>query len=120
MVIFKRLEIDMDRIREKMRRIFNKREQKALTKLYDLFEIGDWKACADLINDGKTFPRSRRGYSEKEHIEPEVWDILMECARHDMYEEKDFLRQTKDFLSQHNVAACTKEHCPICEDYIND
>ena len=40
LVLFKLIEIDLEGERQRIKRVYNKREQKPLLKLCDLFEVG--------------------------------------------------------------------------------
>ncbi len=81
MRLFKMIEIDMDAERKRIKKngVYNKREQKALLKLCDLFEAGKWDECLKHVNDEKAFPYNDKAeYSEKEHINPKLSDVLFD------------------------------------------
>ena len=56
MVIFKRIDIDLDQERERIWRVeYTKAQRAALLKLLELFEAGKWQECIDHVNNKKAF-----------------------------------------------------------------
>ncbi len=92
MKIFKLIQIDIDKERERIvstypigykhgKPIYNKRQQKALLKLCDMFEAGDWQGCLDHINNKKIFPYNNHSeYPETEHIGIQMLHILRDLG----------------------------------------
>lgn len=95
MIIFKRIEVDLDRERERIESVkYNKRQKTALLKLVDLFEQGKWQECLDHIH--KAFPyNNREGYSEKEHVMSPMGDILLDLAHFNFYTSDQLLRDAE-------------------------
>jgi hypothetical protein len=102
MVLFKRVEIDLDKERERIKKAsYNQRQRKALIKLVDLFEQGKFQECLNHVNDYKAFPRNRAGeYDEKEHIGIEIGDLLHSMAYHNYYTRDELLNQAKEILDK--------------------
>jgi len=97
MKLFKLIEIDLDKERERIRTHFNKREQRALNKLCDLFEIGDWQGCLDHVRDKKAFPYNKRGeYPEVEHISMEMNNVLQQVGYHNFYTQTELMNWVAD------------------------
>lgn len=100
MVLFKRVDIDLEKERARIAKAgFNKRQRKALTTLVDLFEQGKFQECLDHIRDDKNFPRHPvKEYSEREHIGIEIGDALHDMAYSNYYTREEILKQAKDIL----------------------
>lgn len=105
MTLFKLIEIDLDKERERIRTRFNKREQRALNKLCDLFEAGDWQGCLNHVNDKKAFPYNKRGeYPEVEHINPEMSNILDDLGTDSFYTKEDLVKRIAEKLQRDGAA----------------
>ena len=99
MILFKRIEVDLEKERERINKCpYSKRQRTALLKLVDLFELGEWQNCLDLVNDNNVFKETRRGYSEKEHIGIEISDILDELGHSNYYTDAQLLLAAKKKL----------------------
>ena len=106
MIILKRIEVDINKERERITRlesedgkpIYNKRQQKALLTLCDLFEKGDWQGCLDHVNNKRAFPYNTRGeYPETEHIGREVAAVLCDLGAHGVYTIPQVIEVVKKF-----------------------
>ena len=102
MRLFKLIEIDMAKERDRVLRCgFTKRQQAALIKLYDLFEAGDWKACIQHVNDKRAFPRNKKGeYPETEHIGMAVAAVLRELGHENFWTSERLLAEAKEKLAK--------------------
>lgn len=100
MILFKVIEIDMDAARARLDKCkFNKRQRRALEKLYDLFEAGKWQECLNHANDKKAFPYNERGeYPEVEHIGGDVSDVLRALNYEQFYTREKLLADAKEKL----------------------
>lgn len=106
LVIFKRIECDIESERKRITRndgssaCYNKRQQKALLKLLNLFQQGKWQQCVDLIHNKKYFPyNKRREYSETEHIDEHMMKLLRDMAHYNYYTQEELLKQAKEKLN---------------------
>lgn len=102
-VLFKRVEIDLEGERNRIKKAFrrHKQQREALLKLCDLFEAGKWQECLDHINDDKNFPYDEdKEYSTREHIGIEVGNTLRDMAFENYYTQKDLLEQAEKFLKK--------------------
>ncbi len=97
MILFKRIEIDLDLERTRIATTkFTPRQRAALTKLVDLFEAAQWQACLDHVNDKTAFPYNAKGeYPEQEHIPCAISDVLCQCGYELFYTQADLLKQAK-------------------------
>jgi hypothetical protein len=102
MVLFKRIDVDLNAERKRIDKAkYNKRQRKALIKLVDLFEVGKFQECLDHVNDDKAFPRHpTKGYSEREHIGMEISDILHDVAHYNYYTRDELLKQAEEILKK--------------------
>lgn len=102
MVLFKRVEIDLDAERKRINKAsYNERQRKALLKLVDLFEQGKFQECLTHINNAKAFPYNSRGeYCEREHIGIEIGDVLREMGHENFYTQKELLKQAQEALDK--------------------
>lgn len=101
MVLFKRIEIDLDKERARIDKPgrYNKRQRKALHKLVSLFEKGEWQKCLDHVTDEKQFPyNKRREYPEIEHVGVEIHDVLAKLSYENFYTQEELLKQAKEKL----------------------
>ena len=111
MTIFKRIDIDMEAERARVNKVFKGRQRKALLKLYDAFEAGDFQKCLDLVNDKKEFPYNEKGeYPEVEHIGTEVHRVLSQVASDNFYTQCDLLHQAEQKI----LESKTTTNCPYC------
>ena len=115
MILFKRVEVDLEGERVRIAKArYNKRQRAALTKLVDLFEQGKFQACLDHINDGKAFPYNERGeYGEREHVGIEIGNTLRDMAHVEYYTQDEMLKQVEAKLAKMKAEARAKE-CQIC------
>jgi len=102
MIIFKLIEIDLDKERERVHTVkYTTRQRKALIRLYDLFEKGEWQKCLDLVNDKKVFPyNKRKEYPETEHIGVEVGNILRNLGYDNFYTQQHLKDELKTTMEQ--------------------
>jgi hypothetical protein len=106
MTLFQRIDIDLDAERDRITKYgtFNKRQQRALLKLCELFEAGDFQGCLNLINDGVTFPYNSRGeYPESEHIGIEIGNVLHDVANHNIYTRDQLLEEAAQRLKAPSI-----------------
>jgi hypothetical protein len=102
MKLFKLVEVDLAKERKRIKKAkFNARQRKAITKLVDLFEAGEFQKCLDHINDEKAFPYNEKDeYSEKEHIGIEIGDVLRELGYATYFTQAELLKQTEEYLNK--------------------
>ena len=99
LIVFKSIEVDIEGERQRIKRVYNKWQQKALLTLCDLFEAGEWRACLKHVNDKKAFPYNTQGhYDEKEHIGMEISDILCGMKYESFYTGEQILEHAKKRL----------------------
>jgi hypothetical protein len=95
MKLFKVIEIDLNKERVRIAKVYNKREQRALNKLIDLFEVGDWKGCLAHVCDPKAFPYNKKGGAPRLNISScsmEIADILHNLSYGFEYHTEDSLK----------------------------
>jgi hypothetical protein len=104
MILFKLIEIDTDKERQRIARVkFTPRQRKALLELMDLFEQGKWLECVNHVNNKDAFPYNESGeYPETEHIGVAIADILMDVAYHNYYTQEQLLDQARARLKTTN------------------
>lgn len=97
MILFKAIEIDLAKERERIAKArFTKAQRAALTKLVDLFEAGKWQECLDHVNDEAAFPYNAKGeYDEREHIGIEIGNVLRDLSYHSFYTQEQMLEQAR-------------------------
>lgn len=101
MVIFKRIDIDMEKERARVERVFEGRQKDALIQLYNLFEAGKWQECLDLVNDEKVFGYDEKGeYPEVEHIGLAISDVLTKLGYENFYTQEDLLKQAEKTITE--------------------
>lgn len=117
MILFKRIEINLEAERARIARVgLNKRQRAALTKVVDLFEQGKFQQCLDHIQDKKAFPYNRRGeYPEQEHVGIEIGDALRDMAHSNYYTQAELMKQALEHDAKQKAEARAKQ-CPICHD----
>ena len=100
MVLFKRIEVDLEKERKRIRKCgYTKAQKQALFKLCDLFEAGEWQKCLDHVNDKKAFPYNEKGeYPEVEHIGMGISDVLGQLGYENFYTQKELLETAKEKL----------------------
>ena len=101
-VLFKRIEVDLDKERKRIAKAdYDDRQRAALTKLVDLFEQGKWQECLTHVNDKTAFPYNKEGeYPEQEHISMEIGDLLHDMAHYNFYTRDDILEQAEQQLKK--------------------
>jgi len=72
MIIWKKLEIDLDEERARIRSCFNREERSWLLTLVDLFERGFFKECLCMVDEAS---RVRR-----EFINEKIWGVLWDMT----------------------------------------
>lgn len=103
MVLFKRIEIDIEGERKRVNRprVYNARQRKALNTLIDLFEKGEFQKCLNHVNSKKAFPYNKtQEYDEKEHIGTEISHILHGVAYDNYYTRDELLKHAKEVLDK--------------------
>ena len=100
MIIFKRIEIDLEKERKRIREVsYSSRQRAALLFLVDLFEQGKWQECLNHVNNKKAFPYNKKeGYPEREHIGVEISHILNDLPFYNYYTREELLNQAKASL----------------------
>lgn len=101
MKIFKLIEIDLDKERKRIDKVFkgSKRQREALHKLVNLFEQGRWQECLNHVNDKEAFPYNAKGeYPETEHIGLEISRVLQDLWCENFYTQAELLKQAKEKL----------------------
>ena len=105
MRIFQIIDVNLEAARAKAdslekpgKHLFNKRQRKALHKLYDLFEAGKWQECLNHVRNPKAFPRN--SYPETEHIAMDVSDVLRELGYTNFVTQSDLLAQAREELNR--------------------
>ena len=102
MKLFKLIEIDMEKERAKINApgTYNKRQRRALLKLCDLFEAGEWQACLDHVNDQTAFPYNRQeGYYETEHVGVRIDGVLHALQFDNFYTQDQLLKEALEKLA---------------------
>lgn len=111
MVLFKRIDIDLEKERERIYKVkYTKAQRAALLKLLELFEAGKWQECLDHANNKIAFPYNEEDeYDEKEHIPGDVCDVLHDLAFFNFYTQDELLRQAKEHLTNQAQKKAKKE-----------
>lgn len=105
MKIFKAIEFNIAKEREHINSHYNKRERKALLKLCDLFEAGEWQKCLDHVNNPKAFPYNKRGeYPEVEHICIPIADILHCVPCYNFYTKAQLKAEIKEEMKNDAIS----------------
>lgn len=102
LVLFKRIEIDLDPILQRINNAnYNTRQKNALLKLIELFKKGDWNACLKHCNDKKAFPYNRQHeYRETEHIDEEIARVLYDVVHNSYFTKDELLKQAQEHLEK--------------------
>lgn len=101
MKIFKLIEVDLGKERQRINKVFTGRQKKVLLELTDLFEAGEWQKCLDFVNNKKNFGYDKeKECDEKEYIRMEIADILCNLAYYNYYTKEQLLNEAREIIKE--------------------